>query len=214
MSEPFECNDENPCQDPGEICVYFLTADIRLEATACVKRYLIVEAKGKAFAFQNQVNITFSRNFAFGNAPVSLAEYLWCTSRKGCPELPTSELHSSCNWTDLETDAGLPIDCLTWEEANNYCEWTQARLCSEAEWELAVKLGLESNVYYREWVADTWHPEISSSMPKDGSAWFSHESPDSHVCRTEQERFEGLSSLRLPGLVVRCCSHVPIVGQH
>jgi formylglycine-generating enzyme required for sulfatase activity len=41
----------------------------------------------------------------------------------------------------------LALNCVTWDQANDFCEWVEGRLPSEAEWEFAATSGGRSIKY-------------------------------------------------------------------
>ncbi|HNU68316.1 MAG TPA: SUMF1/EgtB/PvdO family nonheme iron enzyme [Myxococcota bacterium] len=169
VAEQFECDDNKPCSESGEVCVYYLDAGKQLVARACVKQFEVFGVKNKVFKFQDTVDITFADSFAFGLNPVSIVEYEYCVDKNVCTAIPQEGLNPECNIYNADADPEQAINCITWDEANKYCEFAQARLCSEAEWEYAMGQLQEPAGTVLEWVEDAWAENVAS-MPKDGTA--------------------------------------------
>ena len=169
VAEQFECDDNKPCSESGEVCVYYLDSSDKIAATACVKQFEVFGVKDTAFNFQDKVPIKFANSFAFGLNPVSIVEYEYCVDKKECKAIPQEGIDPECNAYNANADPEQAINCITWAEANKYCEFAQGRLCSEAEWEYAMGQLQEPAGTVLEWVGDAWDEDISS-MPNDGSA--------------------------------------------
>ncbi len=95
--------------------------------------------------------VTFAKPFYIDMTEVTVADYAACTASatrdkdgvvtSGC-ENPDMSI-GDCNWRDrLE----LPLVCVTWNMARDYCAWNGKRLCTEAEWEYAAR-GTDGRVY-------------------------------------------------------------------
>jgi formylglycine-generating enzyme required for sulfatase activity len=84
--------------------------------------------------------------FAIDRYEVSVEEYEKCVKTGVCSAPPASFLAtaSRCNYGTKRT--AHPMNCVTYQEATNYCLWKSKRLPTEAEWEFAAR-GKGSSLY-------------------------------------------------------------------
>jgi formylglycine-generating enzyme required for sulfatase activity len=83
-------------------------------------------------------------DFWIDQMEVSNAQYRQCVEAGICAEPATCK-----NGEPTYLDAGKsdhPVVCVSWDDAQSYCEWAGARLPSEAEWEYAFRG--EQNLIY------------------------------------------------------------------
>jgi hypothetical protein len=68
--------------------------------------------------------------------PVTVAAYLRCVRAGGC-ETPSAG--ARCHWG--QGRGNQPMNCVDWQQAKQFCEWTGGRLPNIEEWENAASAG-------------------------------------------------------------------------
>ena len=84
---------------------------------------------------------------------VSVTAYQACVTASGCSQPSTTNL---CNYSAAGKQAH-GVNCVTWAQANTYCEWAGKRLPTEWEWEWAARGRGEDRLYPWGELVDTVH---------------------------------------------------------
>ena len=74
--------------------------------------------------------------FALDTTEVTVRDFATCFERGGCTEPIKGDY---CNWGRDEDVAKHPINCVTHDQAIDYCKWVDKRLPTEKEWERAAR---------------------------------------------------------------------------
>ena len=81
------------------------------------------------------------RTYQIMRTEVTVAMYQECIDAGACSELsPDSYCASKEYQSYIESNPGnYPMNCVSWQQAADFCEWFGARLPSEKEWEKAAR---------------------------------------------------------------------------
>lgn len=80
--------------------------------------------------------VTLTADFCMSKHEVTVAEYRACRSAGTCTgEGPWTSPYVGCNYSDTNTsNDSQPVNCLTYEEAREYCQAQGGDLPTEAQW--------------------------------------------------------------------------------
>ncbi|MEK7258043.1 MAG: SUMF1/EgtB/PvdO family nonheme iron enzyme, partial [Bacteroidota bacterium] len=80
--------------------------------------------------------------FQIAKSEVTVEQYQACVNTGKCTEPDTG---GACNWHAGR--AKHPVNCVDWDQANQYARFMVARLPSESEWEYAARSGGKNQKY-------------------------------------------------------------------
>jgi cysteine-rich repeat protein len=105
--------------------------------------------------------------FELTETEVTVSQYAACVSAAVCSDPDTGGgMGTYCNWGSVGYE-DYPVNCVSWDQAQNYCLWAGGRLPSEAEWEYAARSEGHSDAY--PWGSDP--ASCTRAVMDDGSGW-------------------------------------------
>ena len=82
--------------------------------------------------------------FGIDVTEVTVGQYRVCVEDSGSCSTPAVG-SNYCNW-NYSNRENHPVNCIYWNQAKEYCEWSGKRLCSESEWEKAAR-GTDGRIF-------------------------------------------------------------------
>ena len=89
------------------------------------------------------IHSAFLPSYLIDQTEVTVNAYSECIKEGSCA-LPQNK--SRCNYF-LPDRTEFPVNCITWEDAQNYCRWMHKRLPRETEWEKAARGDIDKRPY-------------------------------------------------------------------
>lgn len=80
-----------------------------------------------------------TRAFEMYRSEVTVAQYMACVDAEKCsePDQRLSVQGEGCDWS--KDRLSYPVNCVTWEQACAFCEYAEARLPAQEEWDYAAR---------------------------------------------------------------------------
>ena len=97
------------------------------------------------FGGEEPKNKIYLDAFSIDRHEVTVGEYSNCVCNGSCSMPKDVAYNKFCNWGSSRGN-DHPINCVKWEQAEEYCRWKNKRLPTEAEWEKAAR-GSDGRLY-------------------------------------------------------------------
>ncbi len=106
--------------------------------------------------------------FQLARTETTSAQYARCVDAGVCerPKLDSDLEH--CNW-GYRSREDRPMNCVTWRQAETFCEWVSGRLPYEVEWEYAAKGGTDRKYPWGEETASCSQAVMNDGGPGCGT---------------------------------------------
>jgi formylglycine-generating enzyme required for sulfatase activity len=115
-------------------------------------------------------------SFWIDQTEVTNAQYRQCVEAGAC-QTPATCSEGTPTFHD-SSKADHPVVCVDWHDAQTYCEWADARLPTEAEWEYAAR-GADGNLY--PWGNERGGPWQNYCDESCTEAWADEAEDDGHA---------------------------------
>jgi formylglycine-generating enzyme required for sulfatase activity len=112
--------------------------------------------------------VTISKGFWMGQTEVTVAAYQRFASATGRQMPPAPDFNTG--WTNQN----MPIVNVNWNDAQAYCQWSDGRLPTEAEWEYAARGG-NTEARYGPLDEVAWYADNSGRQRLDSAQIWHHE---------------------------------------
>ncbi len=116
---------------------FTMGSDTDAALTECLK--FEDDCSFRSFEDEKPIHTVTLDTFYIDQYEVTNAQYRQCNEAGDC------QIPGCADYEDEERD-DHPVICVTWDQANRYCRWRDARLPTEAEWEKAAR-GTDERVY-------------------------------------------------------------------
>ena len=107
--------------------------------TICGGTFQMGSSDDDAAGNESPVHTVTISDFEILETEVTVTQYGQCPRPTECSEPSTFE--DNCNWSDVGLFGAHPVNCVTWDQAVDFCDWVGGRLPSESEWEYAARSG-------------------------------------------------------------------------
>jgi len=102
----------------------------------------------------------FVRDFYIDRYEVTVEKYKKCVVGGGCSPIRAGD---ECTMAMIDNES-LPVNCVNWHQAQDFCAWAKSRLPTEAEWEKAATYRLD-DAEMPNYRVIAWYGETSDGCP-------------------------------------------------